>query len=568
MSPSAPPTSADSPLFRVLGVSLALASATFIGASFILKKKGLLDSNALDGRKPGTGHGYLKNTLWWTGMIMSEVLTFLPSSRTPGVDWRGDELGWMELFLSEISCAVLAIVVAFLEVRPARHPDRKDGLYEVKPVDVGQLNKNEAVLVGELCNVAAYAFQPAIIVTPLGSISVVISAVMSDIFLKEKLSFSGKIGCAQCLLGATLLVVNSPSGSVTGSLSFFWTKVWDWGFMSYLVANVTVLSYMILYAARKWGETSPMIYITICSLLGSLVVVVLQVIGSAVVYSAEHPEDSQLKDWTFYLLIVFVCCCGVTQINYLNKALNIFSTAIVTPIYFVFFTTATLICSAVLFRDFSFSNPQQLVSALVGFLVIVGGVALLFAYSQKLSKCSESDKDACSDNIPYSPNASSISNSPTSSPNMRDALLSPSSGSILAPNADNIGLSRLRIHASTSNASISGTRVPSSPMARAFWGADEESGVGTGDITSPVRVASMSHKTSRGSNLGASSIAVDAGGRPDSRNSGHSFKSPNVPLLAPSGGVMVNGAVIPNKPLDGRETGLLDDGNRLGWVKP
>ncbi|KAI8829571.1 magnesium transporter NIPA-domain-containing protein [Chytriomyces cf. hyalinus JEL632] len=462
MSPSAPPASADSPLFRVLGVSLALASATFIGASFILKKKGLLDSNALDGRKPGTGHGYLKNTLWWTGMIM--------------------------------------------------------------------------MLVGELCNVAAYAFQPAIIVTPLGSISVVISAVMSDIFLKEKLSFSGKIGCAQCLLGATLLVVNSPSGSVTGSLSFFWTKVWDWGFMSYLVANVTVLSYMILYAARKWGETSPMIYITICSLLGSLVVVVLQVIGSAVVYSAEHPEDSQLKDWTFYLLIVFVCCCGVTQINYLNKALNIFSTAIVTPIYFVFFTTATLICSAVLFRDFSFSTPQQLVSALVGFLVIVGGVALLFAYSQKLTKCSETDKDACSDNIPYSPNTSSTSNSPTSSPNMRDALLSPSSGSILAPNSDNIGLTRLRIHASNSNASISGTRVPSSPMARAFWG-DEESGVvGTGDITSPVRVASMSHKTSRGSNLGASSIAADGrdAGRPDSRNSGHSFKSPIIPLLAPS----------------------------------
>ncbi|KAJ3245277.1 hypothetical protein HDU78_009640 [Chytriomyces hyalinus] len=556
MSPSAPPASADSPLFRVLGVSLALASATFIGASFILKKKGLLDSNALDGRKPGTGHGYLKNTLWWTGMIMSELLH-------------------STLYLIMPAALQLAIVVASLKCAQLATLHEKWASRK-KPADVGRISRRRlayrgrcvpfggvpgkmrgtfaapfnltppkiltlftksSVLVGELCNVAAYAFQPAIIVTPLGSISVVISAVMSDIFLKEKLSFSGKIGCAQCLLGATLLVVNSPSGSVTGSLSFFWTKVWDWGFMSYLVANVTVLSYMILYAARKWGETSPMIYITICSLLGSLVVVVLQVIGSAVVYSAEHPEDSQLKDWTFYLLIVFVCCCGVTQINYLNKALNIFSTAIVTPIYFVFFTTATLICSAVLFRDFSFSTPQQLVSALVGFLVIVGGVALLFAYSQKLTKCSETDKDACSDNIPYSPNASSTSNSPTSSPNMRDALLSPSSGSILAPNSDNIGLSRLRIHASTSNSSISGTRVPSSPMARAFWG-DEESGVvGTGDITSPVRVASMSHKTSRGSNLGASTIAADgrdASGRPDSRNSGHSFKSPIIPLLAPS----------------------------------
>ncbi|KAJ3237285.1 hypothetical protein HDU81_009791 [Chytriomyces hyalinus] len=503
MSPSAPASAADSPLFRVLGVSLALASATFIGASFILKKKGLLDSNALDGRRPGTGHGYLKNTLWWTGMIM--------------------------------------------------------------------------MLVGELCNVAAYAFQPAIIVTPLGSISVVISAVMSDIFLKEKLSFSGKIGCAQCLLGATLLVVNSPSGSVSGSLAFFWTKVWDWGFMSYLVANVSVLSYMILHAARKWGETSPMVYITICSLLGSMVVVVLQVIGSAVVYSAEHPDDSQFKDWTFYLLIVFVCCCGVTQINYLNKALNIFSTAIVTPIYFVFFTTATLICSAVLFREFSFSTPQQLVSALVGFLVIVGGVALLFAYSQKLSKGSESDKDAQSDTVPYSPNTSSRSNSPTTSPNMRDALLSPSSATILTPNTEHIGLSRLRINAATtSNSATSGGRVPS-PMARAFWGGvggDEESGlavVGSGDITSPVRVASLSHKTSRGSNLGVSNITADGGeaGRPDSRNSGRSFKVPNIPVIAPAGGMIVNGAVVLNSPLDGREQGLLDGSNRTGgWGKP
>ncbi|KAI8841090.1 magnesium transporter NIPA-domain-containing protein [Chytriomyces cf. hyalinus JEL632] len=501
MSPSAPASAADSPLFRVLGVSLALASATFIGASFILKKKGLLDSNALDGRRPGTGHGYLKNTLWWTGMIM--------------------------------------------------------------------------MLVGELCNVAAYAFQPAIIVTPLGSISVVISAVMSDIFLKEKLSFSGKIGCAQCLLGATLLVVNSPSGSVSGSLAFFWTKVWDWGFMSYLVANVSVLSYMILHAARKWGETSPMVYITICSLLGSMVVVVLQVIGSAVVYSAENPDDSQFKDWTFYLLIVFVCCCGVTQINYLNKALNIFSTAIVTPIYFVFFTTATLICSAVLFREFSFSTPQQLVSALVGFLVIVGGVALLFAYSQKLSKGSESDKDAHSDTVPYSPNTSSRSNSPTTSPNMRDALLSPSSATILTPNTEHIGLSRLRINAATSNSATSGARVPS-PMARAFWGGvggDEESGlvVGSGDITSPVRVASLSHKTSRGSNLGVSNITADGGeaGRPDSRNSGRSFKVPSIPVIAPAGGVIVNGAVVLTSPLDGREQGLLDGSNRAGgWGKP
>ncbi|KAJ3026974.1 UNVERIFIED_CONTAM: hypothetical protein HDU68_004717 [Siphonaria sp. JEL0065] len=380
-------------MFRVLGVSLALASAAFIGASFILKKKGLLDSNALDGRRPGTGHGYLKNTLWWTGMIM--------------------------------------------------------------------------MLVGELCNVAAYAFQPAIIVTPLGAISVVISAVMSDFFLKEKLNLSGKIGCAQCVLGATLLVVNSPPGSVTGSLVSFWVKVWDWGFMSYLVVNISGLAYMILYASPRWGEKTPMVYISICSLLGSFVVVVLQVIGSAIVYSAENPGDSQFKDWTLYLLILFVCCCGVTQINYLNKALNLFSTAIVTPIYFVCFTTATLICSAVLFRDFAFTSGVQLVSALVGFLVIVGGVALLFAYNAKLAKGSDvtDAKSSMDGGDSGSPNHSS---SGSSSPNLSEALLSPH-------HQETIGLSRLRIPGNGS----AGVSLRPSPAQRTFW-TDEEVSVGGG----------------------------------------------------------------------------------------
>ncbi|KAJ3205386.1 hypothetical protein HDU82_005230 [Entophlyctis luteolus] len=310
-STSSTTSQTESTTFRIAGISLALASAAFIGASYIIKKKGLLDANAVDGKRPGTSHGYLKSAMWWTGMTM--------------------------------------------------------------------------MLVGELCNVAAYAFQPAIIVTPLGAISVVISAVLSDFFLKEKLNLSGKIGCAQCVLGATLLVVNSPPGSATDSLTSFWVKVWDWGFMSYLVVNILVLAYLMLYAAGRWGEKTPMIYIGICSIVGSYVVVVLQVVGSAIVYSVQNPENSQGKDWTLYLLIAFVVCCGVTQINYLNKALNIFSTAIVTPIYFVCFTTATLVCSAVLFRDFAFSSYVQLVSALVGFLVIVGGVALLFAYNAKLA---------------------------------------------------------------------------------------------------------------------------------------------------------------------------------------
>lgn len=46
---------------------------------------------------------------------------------------------------------------------------------------------------------------------------------------------------------------------------------------------------------------------------------------------------------------VVVVCVG-TQLNYLNKALDIFNTAVVSPIYYVMFTTATLLASGILFE--------------------------------------------------------------------------------------------------------------------------------------------------------------------------------------------------------------------------
>jgi hypothetical protein len=35
-------------------------------------------------------------------------------------------------------------------------------------------------------------------------------------------------------------------------------------------------------------------------------------------------------------------CCILTQMNYLNKALDLFNTAIVSPVYYVMFTVLTI----------------------------------------------------------------------------------------------------------------------------------------------------------------------------------------------------------------------------------
>ena len=67
-----------------------------------------------------------------------------------------------------------------------------------------------SLVVGEIANFAAYAFAPAILVTPLGALSVLIGAVLGAYFLGEELGVLGKLGCAICLIGSVIIVLHAP----------------------------------------------------------------------------------------------------------------------------------------------------------------------------------------------------------------------------------------------------------------------------------------------------------------------------------------------------------------------
>ena len=66
------------------------------------------------------------------------------------------------------------------------------------------------MVVGEIFNFAAYAFAPAILVTPLGALSVLFGAVLGSYFLNEVLGTLGKLGSAICLIGAVIIVLHAP----------------------------------------------------------------------------------------------------------------------------------------------------------------------------------------------------------------------------------------------------------------------------------------------------------------------------------------------------------------------
>lgn len=58
----------------IIGLTLAISSSAFIGSSFIIKKKGLLRVARSSSSRAGSGgYAYLKEWLWWAGLITMGV---------------------------------------------------------------------------------------------------------------------------------------------------------------------------------------------------------------------------------------------------------------------------------------------------------------------------------------------------------------------------------------------------------------------------------------------------------------------------------------------------------------
>ena len=81
----------------------------------------------------------------------------------------------------------------------------------------------------------------------------------------------------------------------------------------------------------------------------------------------------------FYLLLYFVFS---VQMNYLNKSLDLFETTVVTPVYYVFFTTLVIIASAILFREWENMSTEDIFGSCCGFLIVIIAIFLLNAFKE------------------------------------------------------------------------------------------------------------------------------------------------------------------------------------------
>lgn len=233
--------------------------------------------------------------------------------------------------------------------------------------------------IGEAANFAAYAFAPASLVTPLGALSVLISTILASKYLNEKLNLLGKIGCLLCILGSTILVLHSPKEGEIGTLNELLDKVKDPGYILYVSAVIICSLSIILYFGPAYGKQNIMVYTCLCSSVGSLNVMSCKGLGLALKETVTGFNNGFANLFTWVFLISVIICVTV-QMNYLNRLLDLFETTVVTPVYYVFFTTLVIIASTLLFREWENMSGEDILGSFCGFSTVIIAIFLLNAF--------------------------------------------------------------------------------------------------------------------------------------------------------------------------------------------
>lgn len=96
------------------------------------------------------------------------------------------------------------------------------------------------------------------------------------------------------------------------------------GFLLYALVVCVFAGVMIYKVAPRYGKKNPLIYLSICSTVGSVSVMAVKAFGIAL--KLTFGGHNQFTHPSTYVFMIVTTVCILTQMNYFNKALSQFPT--------------------------------------------------------------------------------------------------------------------------------------------------------------------------------------------------------------------------------------------------
>ncbi|XP_053183888.1 NIPA-like protein 2 [Scomber japonicus] len=237
--------------------------------------------------------------------------------------------------------------------------------------------------IGELGNFAAYGFAPASLIAPLGCVSVIASAVISVVFLKETVRASDIVGGTLAITGTYLLVTFAPHTSTHITAHLVQYNAISWHFLLYLVIEVVIFC-ILLYLYKRRNVKHIVIVMLLVALLASLTVISVKAVSGMITESIKG--QLQLIYPIFYVMLVVMVASCAFQIKFLNQAMKMFDATEVVPINFVFFTASAIVAGIVFYQEFEGLALLNIFMFLFGCLLSFLGVFLIARNRPKIKQ--------------------------------------------------------------------------------------------------------------------------------------------------------------------------------------
>ncbi|XP_074074217.1 NIPA-like protein 3 isoform X2 [Macrotis lagotis] len=230
------------------------------------------------------------------------------------------------------------------------------------------------MLLGELGVFSSYAFAPLSLIVPLSAVSVIASAIIGIIFIKEKWKPKDFLSCGLAIIGTYLLVTFGPNSHEKMTGENITKHLVSWPFLLYMLVEIIVFC-LLLYFYKEKNVNYIVVILLLVALLGSMTVVTVKAVAGMLVLSIQG--NLQLDYPIFYVMLVCMVATAIYQAAFLSQATQLYDSSLIASVGYILSTTVAITAGATFYLDFIGEDALHICMFALGCLVAFLGVFLI-----------------------------------------------------------------------------------------------------------------------------------------------------------------------------------------------
>ncbi|KAM3829505.1 NIPA-like protein 3 isoform 3-T4 [Vipera latastei] len=233
---------------------------------------------------------------------------------------------------------------------------------------------------GELGVFSAYAFAPLSLIVPLGAVSVIASAIIGVIFIREKWKPKDFLSCSLAIVGTYLLITFGPNNHEVMTGENIRKHLVSWPFLLYMLVEI-ILFCLLLYFYKEKKANYIVVILLLVALLGSMTVITVKAVAGMVAVSIRG--NMQLDYPIFYIMAVCMVATTAFQAEFLTQASHLYDISQIASVGYILSTVIGITAGATFYLDFIGEDVLHICMFSLGCLIAFLGVFLITRNKRK-----------------------------------------------------------------------------------------------------------------------------------------------------------------------------------------